>query len=303
MPANYFEEVIMFLISGPVEQAIVFLKSKGLLKRSMVCLHCASPMKWSPRNTVDGFVWRCHNSQCAKSKTTRGIRDESIFEGSRTNLRRMIHIYYLWATGVSALDCVKLCGVSRCCVLTYYKSLRQACGSYFERNAVQLGGEGVVCEIDESCFSGRQKYHVGRVRPQIWVFGIVDRSFVPARSYMIRVEKRNAKTLIPIIRRVCIEGTTIHSDEWPAYRSLSLFGFEHNTVCHKHNFVNSADGTHTQAIESLWNKCKCKIKAMRGVLRANLQEYLYEFMWRDIFRGTEFAQILIDVQEHGNVDN
>ncbi|KAI5152795.1 hypothetical protein ENBRE01_3008 [Enteropsectra breve] len=200
-------------------------------------------------------------------KTTCSIRDESIFEGGRTDLRKMIHMYYLWSIGTSAKDCIRLCGIGGNRVHTYYKFLRQACEYYFEQNTLQLGGPGSVCEVDESLFSGRRKYNVGRDLLKIWVFGIADRSFVPARSYLVCVEKRDSDTLIPIIREVCVTGGAIHSDEWPAYKPLPKYGYEHKTVCHKRNLINPESGVHTQAIESLWNKCTCKIKAMHGVLR------------------------------------
>jgi hypothetical protein len=145
----------------------------------------------------------------------------------------------------------------------YYRDL-------FHLKPDTTGGEGVVCEIDESLFSGKRKNHVGRILPQVWVFAIVDLSFVPARGFMKIVERRNAQTLLQIVTNVCREGTKIYSDEWRAYNGLASVGFEHFTVNHSVNFINPENGVHTQHIESYWNRVKRKVKMMNGVRRSCL---------------------------------
>jgi len=63
------------------------------------------------------------------------------------------------------------------------------------------------------------------------------------------VEKRNSGTLIPVIRTQCERGSVIHSDEWPAYSSLTQEGYVQETVNHQHNYVDPDTGAHTQTIE------------------------------------------------------
>ncbi|CAF0922011.1 unnamed protein product [Brachionus calyciflorus] len=55
---------------------------------------------------------------------------------------------------------------------------------------------------------------------------------------MFVVEKRDAKTLIPIIQKNVLPGTEIVSDEWSSYKSLNKHGYIHYTVNHSENFVN-----------------------------------------------------------------
>jgi len=62
-------------------------------------------------------------------------------------------------------------------------------------------------------------------------------------------------SLIPIIKRWILPGTTILSDCWKAYSSLEREGFIHNTVNHSLQFVTDA-GTHTNNTESRWNASK-----------------------------------------------
>jgi len=84
-------------------------------------------------------------------------------------------------------------------------------------------GPGKIVQIDESVMV-RAKYHRGhqlRAR-QRWVFGVYDPE--KKEGHIELVENREAATLIPIIQRVVVPGTTIWSDEWAAYRTLSQLG-------------------------------------------------------------------------------
>ncbi|KAI4293323.1 hypothetical protein PAPHI01_2597 [Pancytospora philotis] len=162
------------------------------------------------------------------------------------------------------------------------------------RTPVRLGGHGVLCQIDESLFCHKQKYHVGRVaKEQVWVFGIADMSRSPCIGYMQIVRPRNEETLLPIIAEICRPGTTVASDMWWAYQNLSRkLGLEHRTVNHSLNFVNPVDGTHTQMIESYWGRQKDWIREMKGHQRVRLADYLIEFMWRDRVMDDTFPELI-----------
>lgn len=43
-------------------------------------------------------------------------------------------------------------------------------------------------------------------------------------------------------------GSTIVCDEWGGYSNLSENEYEHKTVCHKYNFVDTESRSHTQSI-------------------------------------------------------
>ena len=147
----------------------------------------------------------------------------------------------------------------------------------------QLGGPGVVLQIDESLFNHKSKYQRGRrLSNEIWVFGIADTSTKPAITYMETVEKRDKATLLPIVAKVARPGSIIYSDQWRAYNQIQQqLGLEDKTVNHSVNFVDPDTGVHTQAIESYWAKAKYKFKTMKGVKADSLPSYLDERMWRD----------------------
>ena len=112
-------------------------------------------------------------------------------------------------------------------------------------------------------------------------------------GYMEIVERRDAATLLPIIKKVVREGSVIHSDEWKAYCKIAESeNYNHNTVNHTLHFVDPNTGVHTQNIESYWNKHKQRIKRMCGCHRDSLDSYLNEFMWMERNKNQKFLNFI-----------
>jgi len=122
----------------------------------------------------------------------------------------------------------------------------------------------------------------------VWVFGLVDTSQSPALGYMEVVARRNAATLLPIIRAHTAPGTIVHSDEWAAYNRVQSIPTvaNHGIVNHSLHFVEPTTGVHTQHVESYWCRVKTKLKRMRGCHAHQLPSYLDEFMWRERYGKT-----------------
>ncbi|KAF0757142.1 hypothetical protein AaE_004364 [Aphanomyces astaci] len=77
--------------------------------------------------------------------------------------------------------------------------------------------------------------------------------------------------------------------------ALAGMGYSHQWVNHSENFVNPANGAHTQGIEGVWEvHVKQFTKIMRGVHREHLPSYLDEFLWRSWFfpRGARGNMII-----------
>ena len=112
---------------------------------------------------------------------------------------------------------------------------------------------------------------------------MVDTSHTPALGYMEIVPDRTTATLLPIIQAHLQPGTIVHSDQWAAYQQVQSLPnvATHDTVSHSVEFVNSTTGTHTQTVESYWNRTKRRFKAMKGCHATMLPSYLDEFLWRE----------------------
>ena len=140
---------------------------------------------------------------------------------------------------------------------------------------MMLGGPGVIVQIDESLFRYKPKVELlymipiiiccnqiyfifqnrGPPRSQIWVFGMVDVSHIPALGYMQTIPQWDARTLLPIIQQHVRPGTIVWSDEWQAYNRVQQLNpvAQHQTVNHSITFVDPVTGVHTQNAESFWN--------------------------------------------------
>ncbi|KAH7818350.1 putative Uncharacterized transposase-like protein [Monocercomonoides exilis] len=131
---------------------------------------------------------------------------------------------------------------------------RVCCAKEWNDKQQTIGGLGKTVEIDEAVWRKR-KFGRGRRKDHVWIFGGVERleGGGAGKRFMTIVPNRTKKTLIPLIQRFIMPGTTVVSDEWKAYTSLEELGYQHLTVCHKRNFVNSETGACTNTIEGLWS--------------------------------------------------
>lgn len=129
---------------------------------------------------------------------------------------------------------------------------RETCEVTLERDhtAQKLGGPGKYVEIDESKI-GKRKYYRGHHVEGQWVFGGIERD--SRKCFIIAVEDRSEATLLPLIEKYIEKGTTIISDCWKGYINLRKHGYEHITVNHSKEFVNS-EGFHTNKMKDTGDK-------------------------------------------------
>ena len=181
-------------------------------------------------------------------------------------------------------------------VIDYYNYCREVCVVSLAENIEQIGGPGKIVEIDESKFFKR-KYNRGRLlgsQQDGWVFGGIQRD--NKKIFMVRVPRRNKETLLPIIHKFIKPGTLIVSDEWKAYWDLSEQGYEHESVCHKNNFVSPTDSrVHTQNIEISWRYAK-NIYPDNSTSENLRDSYLQEFLYRKKYSTELVCQFFRDIR-------
>ena len=101
--------------------------------------------------------------------------------------------------------------------------------------------------------------------------------------FLTTVPSRDKNTLLPILKKKIKPGTTIISDCWKSYDCLSQEDFEHLTINHSVNFVDTQSGCHTQNIENLWWQVK---RQLPDTYTRHNQLYLHlaEYLWRNMKR-------------------
>ena len=146
-------------------------------------------------------------------------------------------------------------------------------------NGIQIGGFGVVVEIDESKFVKR-KYHRGAAMvSKDWVFGGVERG--TNRCFMVVVKDRSQQTLLALIKKYIAPGSIILSDCWKGYKNLrKLLECEHYTVNHTHYFKDPFTHTHQYDRRGM-GACEA-FNAQKWNPDHLLDNYLCKFVWKTI---------------------
>lgn len=147
----------------------------------------------------------------------------------------------------------------------------------------------------------------------VWVFGGIEHLLADngrnkaGRCFAMPVEKRDAATLIPLIKDNIAEGSIIHSDCWKAYNSIGRlpgYNYTHKTVDHSKGFKNT-QGTHTNTIEGAWcAKFKMHISSQHYNFD-KVEGQLFKCMWLNNWKGkvwSEFWSQMAGItfsEEHG----
>ena len=85
------------------------------------------------------------------------------------------------------------------------------------------------------------------------------------KVYTQIVKNCSAAELVPIIKRLAPEDSTIYSDEWKAYDGLTNAGYnKHYRVKHSDDVLSNGR-VHVNGIENFWGIAKMRMAKMRGV--------------------------------------
>lgn len=196
------------------------------------------------------------------------------FENSRTSLQLWFYAIYLFTqtrSGVSAKELQRQLGVTYKCAWRMGHEIRKHMG--FVDGDAPLDGP---VEIDETFIGGYRKDGYGGKGKTV-LFGMLDRD----GDVMTKVvPDRKLHTLYPIIAENVKVGSTVHTDDHSAYKSLGTSGYKHQSV--NHSIKEYARGEcHTNTIESYWSRLKLSIRGTHvHVSGKHLDKYADEFEYR-----------------------
>lgn len=287
------ETELLLLIASllTVDSTIDWCRRMGLLaKTPPLCPLCERNMTQVRDNTVqDGYRWRCPDHKGRKMT----IRYGSFFERSHVPLPKLVVLLYLWSFQMPIVCAVQMTGISEATLIDWYNFIREVCSTHLMDfpDLTKIGGPGHIVCLDESVIAKR-KYHVGRLVRERWIFGGFDRN--TRRGFIRMVDDRTAATLLPLIAESILPGTEIWSDGWASYAGITNMpglNYTHRVVNHTLHFVDPATGCCTNPIELYWKNCKMGFKRMSGTTSVMLPSHLDEFMFRQLYGGTDRGEV------------
>jgi len=200
----------------------------------------------------------------------------TLFEGSRTPLQLWFYAIYLFSTsrhGVPAKELERQLGVTYKAAWRMGHEIRKHMA--FVDGDPQLSGE---VEIDETYVGGKRPGIRGRgASGKTIVFGMLQKNGDVMTKIVPNVQR---KTLQPIIKENVKEGSVVHTDELPSYRTLGSNGYKHEMVNHGAGEY-SRGNVHVNGLEGFWKNLKSGIKGTHiHVSGKHLKKYASEFEYR-----------------------
>lgn len=203
----------------------------------------------------------------------------TIFEKSSTSLRLWFYALYLMSAtrcGISAKQIQREVGVTYKTAWRMFKQIRTLMWE-------NISLEGDHVEVDEMYHGGYRKRGFGRKLSgdrgnKTPVIGMVERG---GRVVAMTVADTTAKTVCGTVREFVLPKSTVFTDEYPSYNTLSQGRrYTHKRINHSEKVYVMGD-VHTNTIEGFWSLVKRGIGGVyHSVSKKYLQNYLNEYTFR-----------------------
>ena len=228
--------------------------------------------------------WKC--KECYKQFT---VKLRTVFEESPIPLTKWLPALWMLINcrnGVSSYEIARDLGVSQKSAWFMLQRLRLALqnGSF-----AKIGGpNSAPVEVDETFIGGkaRNMHKSRRLRMghgigmqgghgKTVVMGMLVRGG-PVRAHVITERKK--PVVEQIVRENVMEGTEVHTDEFPGYMDLSE-QYAHKIINHLEGYVDGK--VHTQGIENFWSLLK---RSLGGTYVAVEPFHLFRYVDEQAFR-------------------
>ncbi|KAG0427910.1 hypothetical protein DMUE_5864, partial [Dictyocoela muelleri] len=167
------------------------------------------------------------------------------------------------------------------------KKMRKCYELYSSKIPIFLGGLDKVVEADETviCRKGVIRYPTSaddEPRDTVWIFLALDLS-EKSQFLLRRVKNRHIDTLTGVLEGKIGLLSIFHTDRHSSYPGVSEnLCLNYKVLNHSRGFI-SLDGTHTNNIEGFWSHLKASMRKEHGVKRANIDDWLAEYSFREGF--------------------
>ena len=274
------------------DNIINFLFDNKLLKNNPICYKCHQQMKLvKDKKRVDGRIWRCSKKGNNKHDNRINIRNGSVFEKFKTDIRILYFlIFYNFVENKSVKDSynnslefskqLHIEYTTKKLVSKFFNVLRINIKNKMHKswNENKLGIEPCIngkcyCEIDESKI-------INYNNETRWMFGIYDRGSKDVRIFYVD-NNRTKETLLSIIKRhICtyyerIENnndpneinypTRIFSDCFQTYQISDFNNLGYKLYKVNHSVWFGQGHFHTNSIEGTWSRIKRLSRSFNGL--------------------------------------
>ena len=214
------------------------------------------------------------------------VRMGTVMEGTKMKYRVWAIGIYLFTTNIKGVSSMRLhreLGIGQKAAWFMLQRLRKA----MEMQTAPFSGP---VEVDETYIGGKRKNMPNRKRKELTgrgatgkaaIVGVKDRATNKVTAEVI--ERTDAPTLKGFVAENVVKGSTIYTDDFPAYRGLP----NHEAVKHSvSQYVN--DQAHTNGVESFWSLLK---RGYHGTYHKmspkHLDRYVKEFAQRHNIREAD----------------
>jgi transposase-like protein len=263
----------------PTEEAARLYLEDRLWPKGPICPGCGSGARITTRR---GGFYRC--TACPPTSVGQNftVRTHTIFERSHIPLNKWVFAMYLLVTarkGISSMQLAKELGVTQKSAWFMLQRLREACST--PDSIDKLRG---IIEIDEAFFGGKDANKHAHLR--------AGRRGAKGKTAVLGMRERGGRTRGMVIKDGALHtiqseihgnvevGSTLYTDESPAYNDLNGLFFRADSV--NHSAGEYARGpVSTNSIESVWAVLKRGIIGVYHHTSAkHLGRYVDEFAFR-----------------------
>jgi transposase-like protein len=198
------------------------------------CLHFLEAIRWGAGfkcqrcGANDYWVLSTGLRRCGSCRFKNSVKTGTIFESSRLSLKTWF--YAIWwvttqKTGMSALGLQRILGLGS--YRTAWLLLHKIRNAMIHADRSPLQGE---VEVDEAFIGGVRSGRRGRGAEGKELIVIAAECSGLKRVGRIRVQRipdASAESLEKFIKENITKGSTIHTDGWKSYGSLSALGYKH----------------------------------------------------------------------------
>ena len=254
------------------------------------CIEHLERLSWgdtpiSPFDT-SSKVYKCAGNKykCKSTGKYFNVRTGTIFDNTKIPLQKWFLALYVFSShkkGISSHQLAKDISVTQKSAWFLLHRLRYAFDHPNFQNTL-----GNIVEVDETFMGGDSKNkhsnkierneRGGTIHAKQPVLGMKERD---GNVVAIVVPNRNKETILPLVRNIIENDSTIMTDEYTAYKDLKA-DYTHFRVNHgAKEYVNQM--AHTNGIENFWSHLKRGIDGIyHWVSKDHLQSYVDEFTLR-----------------------